>query len=83
MTGNQFFNNSLCENKLQYYMAWIFFILANSFIGIILFVNPLKFEFNDNVVQFILFMSGFFIVSILSRFICFGKKNEDNNYLQY
>ena len=78
MSRNQFFDNPFCMFNCNYGMAWSFFFLANSFIGIILFINPLKIDFTDNVLQFILFVTGMFIVYILSRCMCYKKKIEEN-----
>ena len=85
-TETQFFSNPFCKNSLNYWMAWFFFILSNSFFMIIIFVNPFKFYFYDNVVKLILFSASLFITSILSRFICYSNKNKDeiyNNILDY
>ena len=85
-TETQFFSNPFCKNTLNYWMAWFFFILANSFFMIIIFVNPFKLNYSDNVVKFILSCASLFITSILSRFICYSKKNNgemNNNILQY
>ena len=78
MSRNQFFDNPFCMFNCNYVMAWSFFFLSNSFIGIILFINPFKIDFTDNVLQFLLFVTGIFIVSILSRFICYQKKIKEN-----
>tara|TARA_B100000902_G_scaffold327358_1_gene322880 strand:+ start:1729 stop:2016 length:288 start_codon:yes stop_codon:yes gene_type:complete len=80
--GTHFFNAPFCKCSMNYIISWIFLILGYSFVSSIILANPLDLKYGDNekIIQGILIMGGCFLITIISRCMCY-KKEEEERYI--
>jgi len=81
--SNHFFKGDFCQFNLNYCMGWTFFLLGCIFTISVILANPLKIKKNQTLMEGIFIMAGCFIVTIISRCICYKKRNEEHYLLDF
>jgi len=82
--SDHFFRSPICKCSLNYTLAWFFLLLGYLFVISIIIVNPLELQYgeNKNIIQFIFCTGGCFLVTIVSRCMCY-KKNNGTEYIPF
>ena len=80
--SDHFFRAPICKCSWSYIISWNFFILGYAFAISMIIANPLNLKYGEDktIIQGILIMGGCFLVTIISRCMCY-KKEEEEGYI--
>ena len=81
--STHFFKGDFCKSSINYCMGWSFFLLGSVFTISVILANPLKIKIEGykELMEGIFIMVGCFLVTIISRCICYENIREEDEYL--